>query len=219
MRILITLIVAVVLVVVLLAFLSPGTQMRPMGSVATTDITSAAAKEDGADIPFVPGGTVAMELHGADYRVIPSANDHITITYRTNPMNVGNTSIRAGVKGSHASVIVETPSGNGIHVEIGVPAKTNLVARMTAGNLVINGVEGSKDVEANAGNVVLDVVNANQYGPVYASVTSGNLSADPWSTHKGGLLRSFSTNGPGKYGLRVHVGAGNLTLTERSILK
>ncbi len=210
-------VVAVILVSVF-AFSSPKSQVPAAASISTTDVTKSAAG-NGADLPFVQGGTIAMELEGADYKVTPSGNDHITISYGTNPFNTQLTKIAAGVKGSEANVRIQTPSGNGIHVEIGIPAKTNLYTRMTAGNLTVEGIEGSKDLELRAGNMTIDVVDAKQYGPVYASVSSGDLAADAWSVNKGGILRSFKTNGSGKYGLHAHVSAGKLTLTERSGMK
>ncbi len=219
MRATLVLIVVVVLILVaIFTFSSPKSQTPAAASVKTTDVTKNAAGT-GADLPFVQGGTIAMELEGADYKITPSGNDHITISYGTNPYNTQLTKIAAGVKGSDANLHIQTPSGNGIHVEIGVPAKANLYTRMTAGNLTVEGVEGSKDLELRAGNMTIDVVDAKQYGPVYASVSSGDLAADAWSTNKGGLLRSFKTNGSGKYGLHAHVGAGKLTLTERSGMK
>lgn len=220
MRVFAVLVVTVMLAVTaILIFGTHSSRIPAAASLSTKDITATAASENGADIPFVQGGTIALELQAADYKLVPSDDDHITIAYRTNPYNTQQTKIAAGAKGSNANIRIETPSGNGIHVEIGVPAKTNLYLRLTAGNLVVTGIEGSKDIEARAGNVSVDVIDANQYGPVYGSVSSGNLSAAPWSVHKGGLMRSFTTKGSGGYGLHAHVGAGNLMLTENSAMK
>lgn len=219
MRVVIAVVVVIVLGALVFGLLPSASQPPAAASIATTDVTATAASGKGAEIPFAQGGTIAMELQGADYKVIPSADDHITISYRSSRLNTGMTRIAAGVKGANANLRFETPSGNGIHVEIAVPAKTNLFARMSAGNLVVEGIEGSKDIETSAGNLSIDVIDTNQYGPVYASVSSGELAADAWSVNKGGLLRSFSTKGPGKYGLHAHVSAGKLTLTERSDLK
>lgn len=212
-----TLILVLVAVVAVLAFifLTPPSRRPAAANLSLTDAPSNGPVE----IPFVQGGTVAMQLQGADYHIVPSPDDRITISYQANQFTGGKPRISTGAKGSEAHLRIETPSSSGIRVEIALPVKTNLYARLTAGNLDIQGIEGSKDCEASAGNLVVDVVNARQYGPVYASVSSGNLSANAWSTHKGGLMRSFKTNGPGPYGLRAHVGAGNLTLTERTDIK
>lgn len=204
---------------VVLGLYSGSTPVPGAVSIPANDVTANAKSDDGFSVAFVQGGTVAMELEGGDYRIVPSSDDQITISYRSNPMNVGKTRVAVGVKGSSANVKIQTATGRGEHFDIAVPAKTNLYTRMSAGNLIVQGVEGSKDLESRAGNVIVDVVDARQYGPVYASISSGNLSADAWSTHKPGLMRSFKTTGPGRYGLHAHVGAGNLTLTERSGLK
>jgi len=194
----------------------PRSERPAAAGVGTTDAPS--AKPEPIELAFVQGGTIAMDLEAANYRVIPSADDHITISYRAD-RSTTEPRISTGVNGSNAKLHVITPPGGNIHLEIGVPAKSNLFIRQSAGNLDLEGIEGSKDCELSAGNLTIDVVDANQYGPVDGSVSSGNLEASAWSVHKGGLLRSFSTTGPGRYGLRAHVGAGNLTLTERSGLE
>ncbi len=220
MRAFVAIVFILVAVVLVVGFFNTSAQLPvAAANVTTNDITASAASASGADIPFVQGGTVLMDLEAANYKIIPSTNDHITVFYDSKRYNSGTKLISAGVKGSNANLHVQTPSGNGVTVEIAVPAKTSLYIRLTAGNLVVDGIEGSKDIDANAGNLSIDVVNAKQYGPVNASVTTGNLSAQPWSVHKGGLFRSFKTRGSGKYGLRAHVSAGNLTLTERSALQ
>jgi len=47
---------------------------------------------------------------------------------------------------------------------------------------------------------------------VDASVNSGELNAAAFNVEKGGLFRSFSQSGPGKYRMHAHVGAGELDL-------
>ncbi len=70
------------------------------------------------------------------------------------------------------------------------------------------------DVEIHAGDMILGVGKADDYGHVDASVNAGDLDAQPFGVSKGGLFRSFDKHGGGKYRLHAHVGAGDLVLRE-----
>jgi hypothetical protein len=93
-----------------------------------------------------------------------------------------------------------------------LPAHTDLDLRMTAGDLTIAGIEGNKDVRLRAGNLTIEVADAAQYGTVSASVTAGDLSASPFGVSKGGLFRSFTHAGRGRYDLKARLWAGDLRL-------
>ena len=83
---------------------------------------------------------------------------------------------------------------------------------MMAGQLDVRDITGDKDVELTFGQLNLDVGKPDQYGHVDASVSSGAIDADPFDVHKGGLFRSFDHDGPGKFRLHAHVGAGQVEL-------
>ena len=163
------------------------------------------------DREFVSGGSVVMDLSAGEYRISPTNNDHLTVTFRGDS---SRTHVFFDPSKTPAVLEVDGPSNN-FRADIGVPAKTNLEVNLTAGVVRLNGVEGSKNVMCNACEMTLDVGAKEQYGPVYASVASGNLEARPWFVHKGGLMRSFSTQGPGKYALRAHADAGNVVITSK----
>ena len=73
-------------------------------------------------------------------------------------------------------------------------------------------VVGDKDVELRFGQLSMEVGKAEDYRRVSASVNSGELDAPAFKISKGGLFRSFSRTGSGKYLLHAHVGAGELDL-------
>jgi hypothetical protein len=73
-------------------------------------------------------------------------------------------------------------------------------------------VIGDKDVEMHAGQLTIHIGQPADYSHVEGSVTSGEVDAPPFDVSKGGLFRSFQENGPGKYRLHAHVGAGELDL-------
>ena len=101
---------------------------------------------------------------------------------------------------------------NNFHATIEVPALASLRIRLTAGALKIYGIKGDKDIESNAGDVNVAVGKSSDWGQVDASVTAGDLNASAFEGNKGGLFRWFHWTGPGKYKLRVHLMAGNVTL-------
>ena len=151
------------------------------------------------DQTFVSGGSIVMYLGAGEYRIVPTTDDHVTVDFRTRyARDISRTHVYFDATRVPAVLEVSGRS-NGMHVDIGVPAKTSVDVNLTAGRLRLTGVEGSKSVSCNACALVLDVGAKEQYGPVYASVMTGNLQASPWSVHTGGLLRSFSTHGPGSY--------------------
>ena len=107
-----------------------------------------------------------------------------------------------------------TTSGfrNGIHFTIEVPARSDIEIDLTAGDLEVRGIEGSKRIETWAGDVSVEIGQPEQYRVVEASVRAGDLTAAPFKVSTGGLLRSFNRTGNGPYSLKVKLFAGDLTL-------
>jgi hypothetical protein len=84
--------------------------------------------------------------------------------------------------------------------------------RLSAGDIGIRGIEGNKDVECHAADIIIDIGRTQDYRQVNASVRIGDIEAPPISVSKGGFFRSTTWSGTGKYSLHAHVGAGSLTL-------
>jgi hypothetical protein len=94
-----------------------------------------------------------------------------------------------------------------------VPAQTDITTRLSAGDFRIRGITGNKDISSWAGNVVVEVSRPDEYKNVSASVTAGDIDASAFDVKKGGIFRSFSWKGPGRYKLTVRLTAGDLQLT------
>jgi hypothetical protein len=116
--------------------------------------------------------------------------------------------------GSEGDLHVGGGPRNGFRIIIEVPKVVDLRLRMPFGDATVEELTGDKDVEIHAGDLTINVGDANEYGHVDASVTSGDLEGGPFHISKGGLFRSFEKDGTGKYRLHVHVGAGDLTLRD-----
>jgi hypothetical protein len=161
---------------------------------------------------FQNNGNIKMELDAGDYEVRAGSSDKIVISYHTRTSDqLKQVDAQISGSGSYAKIKVSGPH-NDFHATIEVPSHTGLVIRLSAGDLRVRGIEGDKDVEAHAGDVNIEVGRAEQYGPVDASVKAGDLNAPVFHQSQGGLFRSFHWNGPGKYRLNAHLGAGDLNL-------
>ncbi len=113
---------------------------------------------------------------------------------------------------AHAEIQVEDCPRNNFHITVEVPKTVDLHVRMGAGQLEVKDVAGNKDLELHAGQLDVEIYKTTEYGHVEASVLTGQVEARAWEVEKGGLFRSFSKEGPGKYTLHAHVGAGQIVL-------
>ena len=164
-----------------------------------------------AERKFVSGGTVRLELDAGDYDVVGSRDDRIRVTWDDRKQDV-DVSLRIDADASRATVRTDTPWHDGAKIRIELPRRTNIVVKLSAGDLDISGIEGSKDVSAGAGDVKIGVGSREQYRYVTASVRVGDLNAGPFNVRKEGLFRSFEWTGKGPYELRAHLMAGDLKL-------
>lgn len=164
------------------------------------------------DKPFAKGGTIRMRLAAGDYKIGGSPDDKIRVEWRADRAGqADNLKAEAEIRGTTA-VISTGGFNDGVHFKIEVPARSDIDIDLSAGELEVRGIEGNKKVETWAGEVNIEVGQANQYRTVEASVRAGELDARPFNVSKGGLLRSFSWKGGGSYSLAVKLFAGELTL-------
>jgi hypothetical protein len=165
---------------------------------------------------FVSGGTIRLHLEAGGYTIIPSDSNDIVVTYRARSEEILK-QVKVAIKptASTADIVVSdipnTPNNN-FSAVIEVPRQSNLWARLSAGELVIESVEGDKDLELRAGHLQVDIPHVEQYGHCDASVLAGSLEASAFDVTKGGLFRSFDHQGPGKYRLHAHITTGEIDL-------
>jgi hypothetical protein len=171
---------------------------------------------DSLERNFAPQGKVQLDLSAGDYTIQAGREDRIFIRWRTGTMDqLRDVRVTADVRGGNATITTDGPHNN-FHVTIELPARTDLHVRMSAGDLDVAGFEGNKDIELRAGDLSIDVGQAEAYGMVDTSVTFGDLDARPWQVSKGGIWRKFNWQGKGPYKLHAHLMAGDLILTSRS---
>ena len=169
------------------------------------------APEAHVERKFAPGGSVQMRLAPGDYTISGTTADQVRVTYHPTNTASGPVQVELQAEGSSASLTVRHSAHN-FHADIEVPLRSDIYVRLGAGDLNVQGVAGSKDIEVHAGDVNVDVRRPEDYRQVDASVAVGDLTAPAFNVNKDGLARSFKRQGPGSYRLHVHVGAGDVRL-------
>lgn len=171
------------------------------------------APETHVEQKFASGGSIQMRLAPGDYSISGTTAEHIRVTCQ--PANTSSSSVKVDLQasGSSARLTVRHVPHN-FHADIEVPTRSDLFIRLGAGDLNVQAIAGSKDVEVHAGDVNIDVRRPEDYQQVDASVSIGDLTAPAFNVTKDGFARSFKRHGPGAYRLHVHVGAGDLRLYE-----
>lgn len=168
-------------------------------------------EENGSPVEakFPAGGRVRLDLCPSGVEVEGTNDAVIRVSYHPERDNVR---VRINASGDRADVKVTGCPHNNFQVRIQIPKSSSLYARMMAGQLDVRDVTGDKDVELSFGQVNVDLGQPDQYSHVDASVNTGQVNAAAFNVSKGGLFRSFDHNGPGKYKLHAHVGAGQVDL-------
>ncbi|HXW91597.1 MAG TPA: hypothetical protein VEK33_13695 [Terriglobales bacterium] len=165
------------------------------------------------DADFPSGGQLRMHIRSADLKIIGGDENKITIRYwGKNARRAGGVKISLRTVGSTGELRVHGGPRNDLQIEIRVPKISDLYLRMPAGDAQVDGIVGNKNVKLHAGDLSLQVGAPEAYALANASVVAGDLDAGPFGVTKDGLFRSFHHQGPGKYTLYAHVGAGDLTL-------
>jgi len=186
---------------------------RALASFAVAIAVSALvhAQTKTADKPFAAGGKVDIHLDAGDYEVRSAPDNHVRVTMTG---NTGNATVEVAVAGAHADVTVKGTSHTNFKCVIEVPKVSDVAIRLSAGDLDVGVIAGSKDIESTAGDVRIAVGQPDDYGKVDASVKVGDLSPGPFggSKKEGFISQSVNWSGKGKYTLHASLGAGDLKM-------
>jgi hypothetical protein len=169
--------------------------------------------ETSAQQKFASGGAIHLHLQAGGYTITASDSENIVVTcHAHSEEQLRRVKVQIKASASNADVYVSETPHNNFQATIEVPRHSDLWARLSAGELVVEGVEGDKNVEVLAGRIQVDIPHPEQYGHRDASVTTGSIEASAFDVSKGGLFRSFEQQGPGKYRLHAHVMTGEIDL-------
>lgn len=172
--------------------------------------------ETSLQLSVQPGQSLTLQLSSGDYRIEAGAGDKVVVISqmkRESEQEKPHFGIDANAK--EASVRVEAPKDYAAVIQ--VPKNSNLRIRLQGGRLRVDGINGDKDIESNAGAVTIDVGRPENYARVDASVDVGHIDAAPFQIAQEGLEQSFSRQGRGSYRLHAHVGTGEIKLYSRAL--
>jgi hypothetical protein len=191
------------------ALLSAVALAVPLGLGAVQNTAPAGTQVERA---FQKGGRIRLDLAAGEYKIQGSDLDVIRVRWRTRkPEDAWRAAANVVIERQTARISTHGPK-DGFHVQIDVPRRTDLDLNLSAGELDIRGIEGSKNLSMWAGEATVEVGEASLYRRVDASVRVGELNARPFDVSKGGILRSFTRSGQGKYTFQARLFAGELTL-------
>ena len=130
---------------------------------------------------FGAGGTIRMSLNVGTMEVVGAQGDRITVSWHSRrPEDESRVSVKVQRSGAKDATVVVDGPGNRVKYRVEVPQQPNVAIHMRAGDLDVHGVLGSVDAELLAGNMVLRVADPGHYHAVSASVTAGEITAQPW---------------------------------------
>lgn len=162
---------------------------------------------------FISGGTIRLHLEAGGYTVTSADSENIVVTCRAlTEEQLKRVKVEIRPTASSAEVYISETPHNNFQATIEVPRHSNLWARLSAGELDIEDLEGDKNLEVLAGRIQVDIPHPELYGRRDASVTTGTIESSAFDVSKGGLFRSFEQQGPGKYRLHAHVMTGEIDL-------
>jgi hypothetical protein len=166
------------------------------------------------DVDFPSGQQIRLEFRSGEFRIVGRDANKISVRATGhNAEKAREMTVTFKHFGNHADLQVSNGAiKDGPAITVEVPKISGLVVRMPFGDLSVEGVSGDRDVELHAGDLNIEVGDANDYHHVDASVNAGDLSAGPFGESRDGLFRSFQKSGTGRYKLHAHVGAGDLNL-------
>jgi hypothetical protein len=170
------------------------------------------ARETSTQHRFVSGGTIRLHLEAGGYTVTSGDSENIIVTCRAQEEQLKRVKVEIKVTAVSADIYIsDTPHSN-FRATIEVPRYSNLWARLSAGELIIESVDGDKNVEVRAGRIQIDIPHPELYGHRDASIMTGSIESSAFDVSKGGLFRSFDQQGPGKYRLHAHLMTGEIDL-------
>ncbi|MEO8431143.1 MAG: hypothetical protein ABI592_06500 [Acidobacteriota bacterium] len=166
--------------------------------------------------PFAGGGKLTLRVRSGDIQIIGTDEDRISVELSgRNSRDAGDLRVRFRRSAGEAQMRIAGGPRNGLTITVRIPSSTDLHARVPFGDLRVENMAGSQDIELHAGDLTVQVGDAAEYSHVDASVTAGDLDAVPFGETRDGLFRSFRMNGNGKHRLHAHVGAGDLVFVAR----
>lgn len=164
---------------------------------------------------FVSAGYVHVRMSVGDLHIKRGDSSQIKVEYTVksrHETNIKDAKVEFDVHGNNATIEFQAPThGNTqFDVELEIPAQSNLDVHEKVGDLLVENVEGDKDLSLGVGDI--RIVEPSTYRLVNASTGIGDVNSDGYGETKGWLGKTLKYHGEGKYELRAHVGVGDINL-------
>jgi len=167
---------------------------------------------------FVASGTLHVHMGVGDLHIKRGDSNQVALRYTlksSREKNLKDSYVDFTVHGSDANIQFNAPLGNtAFDVELEVPAKTNLDLHEKVGDMVVDDIEGDKDLELGVGDIHV-AGGRSGYHLVRASTGIGDVNSDGYGEANGWLGKTLKYQGEGRYELRAHVGVGDIRLERK----
>jgi hypothetical protein len=172
---------------------------------------------------FVSGGEVDFKVNSGNVRIVRNHEPEqirLEIHLQTKGFDTSlavQKWVRAfDVQGNHASIALQLPGSKTVGLTtLYLPEITSMNVDLHAGKLVVRGVKGNKNLHVGSGALTLREADSAAYASVKAEVGLGQLTDWVFHGKEGGTLgRQMQAEGPGKYQLYMHLGIGDLQITQ-----
>jgi hypothetical protein len=165
---------------------------------------------------FVSGGHLRVHMSVGDLHIRRGDSNKLSLRYTIKSRrehNLKEAYVDFDVHGSDATIEFHSPLGGNTNfdVELEVPANTNLDVHEKVGDLIVEDIEGDKDLDLGVGDIRVGNGHSS-YHLVRASTGIGDVNSDVEGEISGWLGKTLHYHGDGKYELRAHVGVGDITL-------
>jgi uncharacterized protein (TIGR02246 family) len=163
---------------------------------------------------FAPAGQVELHVRYGDVHIVPADDSHLAITYTMHSNHadyIGKVEPQFEVQSAKAVLTLKAPHDGSLEVDLKVPARTDIYLRLAAGDIQLGPIEGNKDLETHAGDILVDLVDPASYGAVDASTHAGDVVA-PFGKPHGWIGNSLNYQGAGSFHIHAHTLAGDVTL-------
>jgi hypothetical protein len=125
---------------------------------------------------FVSGGTIRLHLEAGGYTITAADSDNIVVTWRAlTEEQLKRVKVEIKPAKASADVYVSGTPHENFEATIEVPRHSNLWARLSAGDLDVEDLEGDKNLEVLAGRIQVDIPQPELYGHRDASVMTGEI--------------------------------------------
>ncbi len=166
-----------------------------------------------------PGARLWFRLRGGDLRMTRGTDpQHIVVRYTPDPNKPEEekkVQVRARVHGSEVQVEIKAPVSLSVNTEVEVPSPISLEVHLTGGDMVVEGVEGDKNLQLFAGDLKVNVGSLENIREAEVSCSVGDVDVPALGKVHGWLGHTWKYQGNGQYRLYAHTSFGDASLVAK----